>query len=350
MSSPQKILIIRTSAMGDVVMASPLAEGLRIKFPEARICWLAEPQVAPLLEDNPSLDSVIVWPKLQWKVLFREKKFSRLFSEVMAFARKLRGEKFSLAVDAQGLLRTRLLAWFSGAPQRIGFESREPGQHLMTRLIPKGDEAHLMGSEYFYLLRQIGMETTAELKKSIHLSDARHTEASQALAKAGVTGPYAVFAPFTTRPQKHWFEHLWVQLAHEVSEKLNMTVIWLGGPSDASAAEALSRDGGGYNLAGKTGLGASAAIVSKAAFVVGVDTGLTHMGSAFCLPTVALFGSTCPYTETRSPYTTVLYHPLPCSPCRRTPTCNGRHDCMQAITVEEVLQAIVQTQQTRMNR
>lgn len=341
MSSSKKILIIRTSAMGDVVMASPLAEGFRKKFPEARICWLAEPQVAPLLEDNPNLDSVIVWPKLQWKVLFREKKFSRLLSEVMAFARKLRGEKFSLAVDAQGLLRTRLLAWFSGAPQRIGFESREPGQHLMTRLIPKGDDAHLMGSEYFYLLRQLGIEITAKLTQSVQLSDASRAEAAQTLAKAGVTSPYAVFAPFTTRPQKHWFEHLWVQLAREVSEKLNITVIWLGGPSDAPAAEALSRDGGGYNLAGKTGLGASAAIVSKAAFVVGVDTGLTHMGSAFCLPTIALFGSTCPYTDTRSPHTTVIYHPLPCSPCRRKPTCGGSHDCMQAITVKAVLQAVI---------
>lgn len=340
MSNSQKILIIRTSAMGDVVMASPLAEGLRKKYPVAKICWLAEPQVAALLENNPNLDSVIVWPKLQWKVLLREKKFIRLFREVMAFTRRLRGEKYTLAIDAQGLLRTRLLARLSGAAQRIGFESREPGQHLMTRLVPKGDETHLMGSEYFYLLRQMGMETTAELKQSIHISDVSQTEASQALAKAGIRGQYAVFAPFTTRPQKHWFEHLWVQLAHEVSEKLNMTVIWLGGPGDAPAAESLARDGGGYNLAGKTGLGASAAIISKAAFVIGVDTGLTHMGSAFCLPTVALFGSTCPYTETRSPYTIVLYHPLPCSPCRRKPTCNGDHDCMQAITVEEVLQAL----------
>ena len=326
-------------------MASPLAAGLRGKYPDARICWLVEPQVAALLKDDPSLDSVIVWPKMQWKILFREKKFIRLFNEVTAFIKTLRSEGFSLAIDAQGLLRTRLLAWLSGAPQRIGFESREPGQRLMTRLVQKGDEAHLMGSEYFYLLRQMGVET-AEIKQSIHLSDTSHTEASQALAKAGVTGSYAVFAPFTTRPQKHWLEHLWVQLAREVSEKLNMTVIWLGGPSEAPAAESLSRDGGGYSLAGKTGLGASAAIISKAAFVVGVDTGLTHMGSAFSLPTVALFGSTCPYTETRSPYTTVLYHSLPCSPCRRTPTCNGRHDCMQEITVSEILQAIDQAQQS----
>lgn len=336
-----KILIIRTSAIGDVVMASHLAEGLRQQYPSAHISWLAEPQVAPLLKSNPALNSVIVWPKMRWKEMFRNWQLIELFKEVNEFVVKLRAEKFTMAIDAQGLLRTRLLALLSGAPQRIGFVSREPGQFLMTRLIQNGDNTHQIGSEYFYLLEQLGVHTT-ELKQSIHLDPASHTAASAQLATAGISGSYVVFAPFTTRPQKHWFEQQWIELAHEVSHLLSLPIVWLGGPDDRKAAESLAHTGGGVSLAGKTDLSTSATIISKAALMIGVDTGLTHMGTASLIPTIALFGSTCPYTATRNPHTIVLYHRLSCSPCRRTPTCNGKHDCMQAITVAEVLQTIHQ--------
>lgn len=334
----EAILIIRTSAMGDIVMSSHLAEGLRNKYPDARICWLAEPQVAPLLEHNPALDAVIVWPKLRWKKLLRSRQWVKLVREVRDFLARLRSDQFSLAIDAQGLFRTRLLAWLSGASERIGFESREPGSFLMSRQLSRGGETHLMGSEYFHLLQQLGVATD-ELRQTVHLAPEHYAEARKALDDAGVRGGYIVFAPFTTRPQKHWFEQSWIHLALEITREHSLPVVWLGGPDDRSAAEGLADEGGGVNLAGMTSLAASAAIVAQASLVVGVDTGLTHLGTAFSVPTLALFGSTCPYTATCSPVTKILYHPMSCSPCRRRPTCDGRFDCMQMLTVEEVLQA-----------
>lgn len=319
-------------------MASHLVEGLRRKFPLARIVWLAEPQVTPLLECNPFLDAVFVWPKARWKQLLQTRQFVVLLKEFRTFITRLRGEHITLAIDAQGLLRTRLLAWLSGAQKRIGFESREPGRFLMTRLLEKGDNSHLMGSEYFHLLRQLGVETE-KLKQTVHLAPETYTEAKAVLADAGVASGYIVFAPFTTRPQKHWIEESWIRLAHKITRELSLPVVWLGGPSDRSAAKTLADAGGGVSLAGMTSLATSAAIVAQAALVVGVDTGLTHLGTAFSVPTLALFGSTCPYTVTCSPVTKILYHSLPCSPCRRRPTCEGRFECMQMLTVEEVLQA-----------
>ena len=337
------ILIIRTSAMGDVVMASHLVEGLRRRYPDARITWLAEPQVAPLLENHPALDSVLVWPKMRWKELLRTLCIRVLYKEVSSFVRALRGQKFTMAIDAQGLLRTRLLAWLSGARQRVGFDSREPGRFLMTQIVAKGGDKEQMGSEYFYLLGQLGVETGG-LCQSISLAPASLAEASDVLASAGVKGIYAVFAPFTTRPQKHWVREQWIQLGREVTRNLSLPVVWLGGADDREAAQSLAAEGGGVSLAGKTSLAVSAAVVSKAALLVGVDTGLTHLGTAFRIPTVALFGSTCPYTRSCSPKTVVLYHPLSCSPCRRTPVCNGSYDCMLGITACEVMQVISQYQ------
>lgn len=323
--------------MGDVVMASPLAEGLRRAFPQARIVWLAEPQVVPLLEANPALDAIVVWPKLHWKELLRTRRFVTLAREVIAFIKSLRSHKITCALDAQGLLRTRLLAWLSGARERIGFESREPGRFLMTRLVPDDDGTHQMGAEYFQLLQSVGVDTD-QLRQSVSLASESYTTASDTLATSGIIGDYAVFAPFTTRPQKHWIDQSWIALAREVTDKLGLPVVWLGGPSDRQPADLLANSGGGVNLAGKTSLATSAAIIARSSLLVGVDTGLTHLGTACCVPTIALFGSTCPYTETRSPATVVLYHKLPCSPCRRRPTCEGRFECMQAITVEEVVQ------------
>ncbi|MDD2540537.1 MAG: glycosyltransferase family 9 protein [Desulfuromonadaceae bacterium] len=320
-------------------MASHLAEGLRIKFPEAQISWLAEPQVAPLLEHNPALNSVIVWPKMHWKKMLRSIQLIKLYTEVKDFIAKLRDNRFTMTIDAQGLLRTRVLAWLSSAPQRIGFDSREPGQSLMTKLIQSGDNTHQIGSEYFYLLEQLGINT-AGLRQSLYLDQVSYIAAANQLVTAGISGSYVVFAPFTTRPQKHWFEQQWIELAQEVSKILLLQIVWLGGPGDKEAAESLAHKGGGISLAGKTDLSTSAAIISKAALMVGVDTGLTHMGTAFLIPTIALFGSTCPYTATRNPHTVILYHQLSCSPCRRKPACDGKHDCMRAITVAEVMQTI----------
>ena len=74
--------------------------------------------------------------------------------------------------------------------------------------------------------------------------------------------------------------------------------------------------------------------------MIGVDTGLTHLGTAFKCPTVALFGATCPYLRTPSPKTVVVYNAQACAPCKRKMSCAGRYDCMKAITVEQVLGAV----------
>lgn len=336
--SSHNILIVRTSAMGDIVMSSPLAEGLRRTYPRARICWLAEPQVGDLLTHNPSLDRVIVWPKAAWKKLIRSGRLLQLAREMGRFIAMLRAERFTMALDAQGLLRTRLLARASGAKRRIGFKSREPGWFLMTEMVAKGGKPRQMGSEYLHLLETLGCDS-AGLAPRVHLSQQTREESAAALGKAGVAGAYAVCAPFTTRPQKHWVDRHWIELARGIRERLGMEPVWLGGPSDADRAARLAQEGGGVALAGKTSLAVSAAIIEGAALVVGVDTGLVHLGTAFRVPTVALFGATRPYLETPSPVTTVLYHPFPCSPCRRSPTCDGRFPCMADISADEALAA-----------
>jgi heptosyltransferase I len=334
----KNILIIRPSAIGDVVMASPMISVLREAYPEAHIAWLIEPSVRDLLINNSGLNEVIVWPKNQWRDLFKQHHFLSLKREVTKFAQQLRLREFDLALDVQGLLRSRWLAWLSGARERIGFKSKEPGEFLMTRIVSRGAHTGMMGSEYHYMMQELGL-TPGDFHPEIAISSEDETTAADML-KAHDIGPrHAVFAPFTTRPQKHWFEDRWADLAGLIQGRLDMPVIILGGKGDSERAEIikLAAPKNLFDLTGKTTLGQGAAIIKNSSLLIGVDTGLTHMGGAFDCPTIALFGATCPYLYTAGKKTHVIYKPMPCSPCRRSPVCNGDFTCMKSINANHVL-------------
>jgi heptosyltransferase-1 len=339
----KRILIIRPSAIGDIVMASPMISILRQAYPKAHIAWLAEPHLKDLLRHNTDLDTVICWPKSWWEKLFKQGSFLKLAHEIEQFRRELQRNRFDLVLDAQGLLRSRFLAWLSGAEERIGFGSREPGKFLMTRIMSKGPSNKRMSSEYYHLMNEIGISHAfCRPKIAISRQDQQYGDAK--LIAAGIEKRYAVFCPFTTRPQKHWLEERWVELARLLKERFNLPSIILGGPNDRDAAQSiqtLSREII-YNFTGTTTLGQSAALIKRATVIIGVDTGLTHMGGAFNRPTVALFGSTCPYLRTVNDMTTVIYHKHPCSPCKRNPVCDGKFDCMRSIDVDQVCTAVEQ--------
>lgn len=335
---PRNILIIRLSALGDVVMSSGLIRAMKARYPNARLSWLTEAPAAPLLKHNPRLDEVIIWPKAAWKDLWRQRQWAQLWREVKAFRRLLRDRQFDLVLDAQGLLKSGLWAWSTHAPRRLGLIPREGSQHLVHERVepPPGQDVR-MGSEYRYLARYVGAADEA-FQPDLAIGAAAQARARQSLAEAQVAGPYVALCPFTTRPQKHWFEDNWSALATALLAR-GLTPVMLGGPDDVTAAGRMAAAVPGVvNLVGQLKLDESVAVVADCALLIGVDTGLTHMGSALQRPTVALFGSTRPYADGGSPHTRILYDALPCSPCRRRPTCEGRFDCMRQITVDRVLQ------------
>ena len=331
------ILIIRLSAIGDVVMASPLIRALRDKYPEARIAWLAQPEAMPLLAANPRLDEVLVWPRQEWSRLWREKHYFQLLGAVRAFRRELRTHGFDLVLDTQGLLKSGLLAWMTGASQRIGLGSREGSARLMTRVVDKPQDDPRIGSEYRHLAETLGLATEPfAMDVALSAEDARF--ADEFIAAEGLGDSYVVICPFTTRPQKHWIEDRWPVLVDRLGAELGLPVVMLGGPGDVEAAAHIASAAPQvHNRAGQTSLGQAAALISRARLLIGVDTGLMHMGIAFARPTIALFGSTCPYLDSGRDDTRILYKALDCSPCRRRPTCGGAFTCMQQIGVDEVL-------------
>jgi heptosyltransferase-1 len=332
------ILIVRLSAIGDVVFASPLIRALRLRYPAARISWLVQPESKALLEHHPDLDQVIVWPRGEWEALWKQRRWLALWRAIRQFRQTLRACRFDMALDVHSLMKSGFLTWLSGARERIGLGSREGSQWLMTRVVDKGPDSKRIGSEYLRLAEVLGLPVEP-FEMQVVLGDADDRFAGTLIRKRGLQNGYAVICPFTTRPQKHWFETSWIELAPQLQQQLGLQVVLLGGPADREAAQRI-RTGAGdcvTNLAGETSLTQAAALIRHAGLVIGVDTGLTHMGIAFKRPSICLFGSTCPYLDTTRDDAVVLYHKLDCSPCKRRPTCNGRFDCMRAITAGEVL-------------
>ncbi len=337
----KSILVVRLSAIGDIVFASPLVAALRRRWPEARIAWLVQPECAALLDRHPDLDTVIVCPLRHWQRLWRERRYRELWAGIRTLRANLREHDFDLALDLQGLLKSGLLTWLSGARERIGLGSREGSQWLMTRRLPRGGESKLIGSEYRFLAESLALPVADGFRMAVHYGEAEAAFAESVIARESLSNGYAVFCPFTTRPQKHWIEERWARLAHRVRDELGLAPVLLGGPGDREAARRIAdaADDQLIDLTGQTSLTEAAALIDRAALLIGVDTGLSHMGIAFDTPSLLLFGSTCPYLDTTRAKARVLHHALPCSPCKRRPSCDGRFDCMRAIEADEILRA-----------
>jgi heptosyltransferase-1 len=342
--SEARILLVRLSAIGDVLMTSPVPQALREAFPRAHIAWLVEPLSAPFVRVNPYVDEVIVLEQLgRWRRLLSEWKLIPLLREIRAYGRELRARQFDIAIDCQGLLKSGVLTGLSGASRRIGFIPPREYNHLfLTDRVERPPHPTRITQPYLTLLTALGLPVTPR-RPVLPVPAGERAEAQAFLAAHGLVGqPYAACCISTSRPQKDWVWPRWRQLAELLRDRVGLRTVFIGGSErrvdtlqliEACPAEPVS-------AVGRTSLLQSAALVQDAALVVGGDTGLTYAGLATDTPTVALYGSTDPSWLAEEFCVAVCYHPQPCSPCHRRPKC-ANYDCMQAITPDEVLDAAI---------
>lgn len=337
MAEPRRILLIRLSALGDVVVTTPVIHACRLRYPRAQIDFAVGEAAASLVQHHPDLNQVVIIPQARIKQLRKAGRWRELWTTLAQVRRQLREQHYDLVVDCQGLLKSGLVAWLTGAPDRISLGGKEGSNWLVQRVLARDPAPTHISGPYRELAAALGWPTQP-FDLQISLTDAVR---AQAQALRPDAQPYVVFCPYTTRPQKHWFDASWAELADLIRQQHpQLTLMILGGPENREQGAALAAASGAISLAGQTRLLEAAALIEGAVALVGVDTGLTHMGTAMRCPTLALFGSTCPYLHTESPVTQVLYQKLDCSPCHRHPTCDGRFDCMRLLTPEAVWQRL----------
>lgn len=328
-SPPRRILIVRTTALGDIVLCTSLLEGLRRAYPQAYIAWLTEPVLGGVLEGDPRLNEIIRLPRGALASL----------SGLLAARRLLRGEpRFDWVIDAQGLFKSRLFARMARTRRRVGFASKEPGGFLMHALHDKGGEPWQIAREYRQLARDLTLGPDPGAPRLLPPALSRD-RADTIMQSARLEPGFVAFCAFTTREQKHWIEPYWGELAHLLRAQGLGPFALLGSPDDQDAAERImaGMPPETVNLVGGTRVSDLPALLERARLVIGVDTGLTHIGTAVRRPTIGLWGSTCPYTKgTESPLK-AIYHALPCAPCKRNPTCGGVYMCMRDLKPERVV-------------
>ncbi|MCM2680810.1 glycosyltransferase family 9 protein [Echinimonas agarilytica] len=335
----ERILIVRLSAIGDVIMASGIVPALKSRYPDAHIAWLAEPAAQQILKETNGIDQIISWPRHDWQALWKARQYRKLWRAIREFREQLHQMNFDIAVDVQGLLKSSFLAWLSGAPKRYGFKSKEKSHWFLTDAINKSRTDPRISSEYRQMAKYLGADPEAFFRMTIGYHGSTLGSAKHKLQQLGVTGDYAVMLPFTTRPQKHWFDEHWHDFVTQHYQRYGVPLVMLGGPADEAHAQKIMAHSNGeiVNLVGQTSLVETAAIIEHAQCGVGVDTGLTHLCIAMETPVVAIFGSTRPYIDTGWAGASVIYHDLECSPCRRRPTCDGAFTCLRGINADEVM-------------
>lgn len=335
----ERICIIKPSSLGDVIHSLPVLAALRQACPEAYIGWVVAPASASLLEGHPQIDEVLLFDRRGWG---RLRRLPRTTVEVAGFVRTLRSRRFDLVVDLQGLLRSGLIAFVSGASERVGFAAgREQAHRFYTRRIevPNGP-VHAV-DRYMLLAEAITGESHA-VTFPLGLSPEDYEEADGFLAEAGL-GPHrpvAVLSPGARWSAKRWAPERFAELAGHLRARLGLEPILLGGPGEEGVVEAVRRAmGEAAPTAFFTSLRVVAALFDRARLAVTNDSGTMHLAAAAGCPVVALFGPTDP--RLTGPYGVgheVVRHPVVCSPCFLK-TCPIGHDCLVGVSVEAVVSA-----------
>ena len=300
--SASKILIVKPSAIGDVVHALPVLNLLRRRYPEAHIAWLVTPACAGLLDGHPQLDEVI---------RFDRKRFGRAWhnpataAALAGFHRDLRRHQFDLVIDLQGLFRSGWLSWSTGADVRVGTSTdREFGWAFATHVAPVGGRDRHAVDRYLAVAEFLGLGSSP-VEFVFPTDDADRA----AVAPLLPAEPFAVFLPATHWPTKRWPVGRFAELVTPLRERFGLAAVVAGGP-DAEPVP------GAVSIAGKTTLRQLVAVLERASLVVANDTGPMHVAAALGRPLVTVFGPTDPGRT--GPYgraDSVVRLDIPCSPC-----------------------------------
>lgn len=352
--SPRSILLIRLTARGDVVFASPIVRALRRTYPQARISWLGESHTMGLIEHHPELHRVLSWDRKHWKVLLKRGRLLALAQEATRLMRDLREERFDVVIDLQGLFRSGVASFLTGANHRIVLRPREWSHlfatHVYDRDRNRGNRWEI-AAEYRFLAEELGLDT-GSFRMEVPLHPRDRAFAGNIVHRHGLGTGFAVAIPHASRPQKHWMEGHWAALVEELRGDLGLRTVFLGGPMDQEPGHRirLGASGDPVGLEGQTSLREAAAIIEQARLVIGVDTGLTHVGIAFDRPTVGIFGPSLHYTKGPNGRTRILTHWLDCVPCKGNLVCGGAIPCVREVSVEDVLKAAREVMNGHRNR
>jgi len=340
-----RVLIIKTSALGDIIHALPVLDYLRQVVPGVVVDWAVEEQFTDLLSGNPLLSELRLLRTRRWR---RQPFRMETLREITALWRELKDRRYDYVFDIQGNLKSGIVAWVTGVERRFGF-SRDHLQEsinalFIKRRIPQRKEDDHAGGRYLRIVSvpfgrdYIGMELTAD----IHAGPAEEAAAETLIRECGV-GPVFLFHCGTTWQTKFWSEEGWIRLGQLVCKGFPDSVMlfsWGNDTERATAGRLAAAIGDRARVLEKYSLKGIAALLKKVDVVVGGDTGLIHLAAALGTPTVSYYrASDGRVSGPRGDGHVIVQSPLPCTRCQRT-ACDKDAECRASISADAVYAGI----------
>jgi len=347
---PQRILIIRLSAIGDVVRTLPALRALRSRFPSAYIAWVVEESACELLQDHPDLDRVFLFKRKKWtEEIVRLHTMVQPLKEVRTFFKTIRDDHFDMVLDFHGILKSGVISMLSGVPVRVGFSRNycKEGNYLFNNRHVDVETASLNRIERnLQFIRFLGIDS-AHHDPIIPITDEDRNVIDRFLQEKGLVSqtPLIAIHPGTSSktPYKRWDPLSYARVADGLIEHHNANIIWTWGPGEletvTSAVAHMQRDS---TVACSVSLRQLAELFRRCDLFLGSDSGPMHIASFVKTPVVVIYGPTdhrvnAPYEQ--NPHR-VLRKDVLCNPCRKRDCTSVT--CMSAITPEEVIEAVVQ--------
>ena len=332
------ILIVKLSAIGDVIHALPVSYALRRSYPDAHITWVVEPTALELVKHNPCVDEVIIFQKKAFKT------FKGFKENFMPLYRKLHERRYDISLDLQGLFKSAAVVLTAGAKRKLGCADMREGSGLISKSIQGAHKNGHIVDRNLDVAAAIGCDTKDVFFPLVN------TKAEQQFVKEllqqngiGATDKYIVFAVGTNWPNKCWPVQHFAELADDLYQ-LNIKAVLAGfGAADEIKAKGIAekcKSGNIVNLIGKTSLMQTAQLLRSACAVIGGDTGNLHMAAAVNTPAIMLMGPTDPVRN--GPYnqsSNVILAGHDCDGCWKR-VCKKNIDCLAVIKPQQVLEKI----------
>jgi lipopolysaccharide heptosyltransferase II len=322
-----RLLIVLPGALGDVIRALPLLGRIRRARPDARLGWAVETPSAPLLAGHPWLDRVHVFER------------PRGLRALVPFLRRVRAERYDVALDLGRGAKSALIGWASGARERLGFgraDAREGSWLLATRRLPPQGIARPKLAQFLAFADALGLPPApVEFGLAPTAEEARDAAAMT----AGLDGPLVAACVGSSCPSRRWFAEHTADVLRALRARYGASAVLLGAAADGPfALETLrATDGGVRDLVGRTTLRQLLAILARARIAFGPDSGALHLAAALGTPAVSLWGATSPARSAPfgSEHLTVVGR-APCAPCFLRECPIGRV-CMRDIASDAVV-------------
>lgn len=332
--SPQRILIIKPSALGDIIHTLPLVAAIKKKYSESHITWIVGKSFQDILVNNPHIDELIIFDRQRWGGgIFR---FFQSVQEIWTFFQKIHRGRYDVVIDLQGLFRSAAMTIASRSPVRIGFSNaRELAFMSYNRRVKTPPHVVHAVDRYKLLANAMGVDKVENIFP-VFLSKEERSFIHESLAKS----TFIAIAPGARWLTKRWPSEYFAQMIDEFGKKqTKVTFVLVGAKGDKEIGEKIIQhcqtNVSICNLIGKTSLKELAAILEKANVVLSNDSGPMHLSVAMGTPTLGIFGPTSP--EKTGPYGRqhgTIKKNLCDRKCKRS--CDHNVRCLRAITPTEV--------------